>query len=146
MDPLILNTAGPHTPQYARQVAAGVAEAVRVLNHATFPSSRQALNSAADADAVLRELATMGQRLPQLCQQIGGWLEAQQRQGNLAVTYGQHRGDPSGAAAQVAVWLGAAGAAASEMAASLTAAAGITSTISMAGGDRLGAEGESGDG
>jgi hypothetical protein len=58
------------------QVAAAAAEAVRELNHRTL--GRPTLTGPAELDRLVAELAVMTARLPQLLQQLSGWLAAEQ--------------------------------------------------------------------
>ena len=58
------------------QVAATAAEAVRELNHRTL--GRPTLTGPAELDRLVAELAVMTARLPQLLQQLSGWLAAEQ--------------------------------------------------------------------
>jgi len=93
-----LSSDGPHSPDYTREVAAAVAEAVRVLNHATtFGHIGDALAFPADADAVLGSLSTAAQRLPQLLDQLRDWLVGELAAGRLRVGHGPHAGDPAAA-------------------------------------------------
>lgn len=88
--PLVLNTDGPDTPEYIKQVARHFAEAVRVLNHLTLAHRAPGtLRQPADADYVLVEVATAIERLPQLLEQMGAWFDNELAVGGLEVKYGQ---------------------------------------------------------
>lgn len=71
---ITLDPGGRHSPKYTRAVAAAIPEAVRVLNHATIDRPGDALGYPSTVDAVIRDLGTMAQRLPQLFDQLREWL------------------------------------------------------------------------
>jgi len=75
-------TGGPHDDDTITALAEITAEAVRALNHATFP--RAALSEPATVYRLLGELATAAHRLPQLCSQLARWLDAENTAGRLA--------------------------------------------------------------
>ena len=75
-------TGGPHDDATITALAQITAEAVRALNHATFP--RAALSEPATVYRVLGELATAANRLPQLCSQLARWLAEENTAGRLA--------------------------------------------------------------
>jgi hypothetical protein len=64
-------------PPSTVQVAAAAAEAVRQLCHRTL--GRPTLKGPAELDRLVAELAVLTARLPQLLQQLSGWLAAEQR-------------------------------------------------------------------
>lgn len=75
-----LRTAGPHSPDYTMQVANAIAEAVRVLNHATLPvDGAPGLNGPVAAERLLGALHTALTRFPQLVDQVKDFLAAQGR-------------------------------------------------------------------
>jgi hypothetical protein len=129
-----LSTAGPHSPDYTRRVADTIAEAVRVLNHATLNHTGQALAYPADADAVLEALCTAAERLPQLLDQLSGWLTGELAGGRAQVGYGRWAGNPVAAASVIREWLRQATAAAGELRLALRGATAVTTTISAAPG------------
>ncbi len=91
-----LGTGGPYSPEDTRRTAALAAEAIRRLNHATLGvHATEALQEPADADAVLVELDSLTERLPQLLAQLGAWLAAECRAGRLRVAYGAWAHSPS---------------------------------------------------
>jgi hypothetical protein len=92
-----LSPGGPHSPDYTREVASAVAEAIRVLNHATLSYFGEALAFPADADAVIGSLGAAPQRLPQLLDQVRGWLASELTAGRLQVDYGSYADDPAAA-------------------------------------------------
>jgi hypothetical protein len=129
--PLVLTTdPAAFTPEYIKGVAAWAAEAIRTLNHATLDAAGGAFRFPADADAVLCELATLAQGLPQLCGQLATWLHCQQDAERIAVTYGPNAGDPQEAVTQATTWLGEAESAAGGLYEALNAARQITATMS----------------
>ena len=75
-------TGGPHDDATITALAQITAEAIRALNHATFP--RAALSEPATVYRVLGELATAANRLPQLCSQLARWLDEENTAGRLA--------------------------------------------------------------
>ena len=97
-----INTALPPDPQYVIELAEGLAEIARALNHQTLHG---ALESPEDADVVVSALATMAHRLPQLLDQVGRWLEAEEAAGRLEVTDGKFAGKPGAAVDVVRTYL-----------------------------------------
>lgn len=82
-DPIALNTDGPHSPDYTRQVADTLAEAVRVLIYATRGDA-PGLHNIAHAYDLLGALYTATGRLDQLFTQIETFLKARESEmGNL---------------------------------------------------------------
>lgn len=73
-DPIELHTAGPHSPDYTRQVAAALAEAVRVLNYATRDDA-PGLEQPSDVYDLLGNLRAAFEGVPQLLDQVTGWLQ-----------------------------------------------------------------------
>jgi hypothetical protein len=132
---ITLSPGGPHSPAYTRQVANAAAEAIRVLNHATFQASGGALAHPADVDAVIQALATMHARLPQLYGQLTGWLREQATAGRLQTSHGPYRGDPAAAVAEIAISLQNAALGADAAHEALGMAGQITATISAVGGE-----------
>jgi hypothetical protein len=99
---VVLNPGAPPDHLYVLEVAEALAEAVRVLNHQTLHG---ALESPEDADVVVSALATMAHRLPQLLDQVGRWLEAEEAAGRLEVTDGKFAGKPGAAVDVVRTYL-----------------------------------------
>lgn len=130
MTTITLNPDGPHSPEYTRQVAAAVAEGVRVLNYATRDS--EALQCPPDVDSVVQDLATTAQRLPQLLEQLSNWLGIDYAAGGVEVSHGPHAGNPREAVGQVRSLLGLAANTASSLYLWLDEARQITSTLSSA--------------
>jgi hypothetical protein len=79
-------TGDPHDDATIIALAQITAEAIRVLNHATFP--RGDLSEPATAYTALGQLATAAHRLPQLCGQLARCLAEQSTAGRLARTTG----------------------------------------------------------
>jgi hypothetical protein len=94
---------GPPDPGYVLELAEGLAEIVRALNLQT--RHHEALESPEDADVVVSALATMAHRLPQLLDQVGRWLEAEEAAGRLEVTDGKFAGKPGAAVDVVRTYL-----------------------------------------
>jgi hypothetical protein len=90
-----LSIDAPADPGETRKLAGTMAEIARVLNHRT--RHHEALATPSDADRVVRELALMASRLPQLLEQVGTWLASERAAGRITVTGDRHRGDPAGA-------------------------------------------------
>ena len=99
---VVLNPGAPPDHLYVLEVAEALAEAVRVLNHQTLHG---ALESPEDADVVVSALATMAHRLPQLLDQVGRWLEAEEAAGRLEVADGKFAGKPGAAVDVVRTYL-----------------------------------------
>ena len=99
---VVLNPGAAVDHLYVLEVAEALAEAVRVLNHQTLHG---ALESPEDADVVVSALATMAHRLPQLLDQVGRWLEAEEAAGRLEVTDGKFAGKPGAAVDVVRTYL-----------------------------------------
>jgi len=99
---VVLNPDAAVDHLYVLEVAEALAEAVRVLNHQTLHG---ALESPEDADVVVSALATMAHRLPQLLDQVGRWLEAEEAAGRLEVTDGKFAGKPGAAVDVVRTYL-----------------------------------------
>jgi hypothetical protein len=81
---ITLSTLGPHSPDYTREIAWGLAECMRVLNYATGSGADAGIAYPATAYDVLGALYTATGRLPQLLSQLSGWLEQAAEAGRLA--------------------------------------------------------------
>jgi hypothetical protein len=77
-------TGGPYDDATVIALAQITAEAVRALNHATFPRSE--LSEPATGYTTLGQLAAAAHWLPQLCGQLARWLAGQNTAGRLACT------------------------------------------------------------
>lgn len=101
------------------QLADRAAEAIRSLNHATFPgteSTRAGLTCPSDAYDVLASLSLLAAWLPQLLAQLDRYLTAQVETGQVVVDGGEFTGDPAAAIATASHWLERASAAAGQLA------------------------------
>jgi hypothetical protein len=83
-----LNADGPHSGEYSREVAEAMAEAARVLCHATIGSA-PGLDYASDADSVTGFMASTAARLGQLSEQLSGHLGWMHGHGRLGDDDGQ---------------------------------------------------------
>jgi hypothetical protein len=89
-------------------LANDAAEAIRSLNHATFPgteSTPAGLTWPSDAYDVLASLSLLAARLPQLLAQLDRYLTAQVEAGRVVIDGGEFAGDPATAAAAASHWL-----------------------------------------
>ena len=125
-----LNIDGPRDPEYLLEVLQAAAQAIRVANHVS--RDRAAIGEPADAWHAILELVSVAERLPQLCEQIGGWLEAEREAGRIAVPSGTMAGQPDLAVLTVTEALAHAGTVAEELRAVLNAAANVASTLAAA--------------
>lgn len=105
-------TGDPHTPA---QLADDAAEAIRGLNHATFPGT-SALVFPSDAYDVIASMSVLASRLPQLLGQLDRFLSREVDAGRVSVDGGEFAGDPEAAAAATSCWLEQARAAAHRLA------------------------------
>lgn len=126
-DPIELRTGGPHSPEYTRQVAETIAEAVRVLNYAARPGSG-GLESPQDVHDLLGALMTTAGRLPQLLGQLSAWLQNESAAGRLRVD----QGSSIEAVAEAGTWFMRANDAAAALGYALDQAHQITATMSAA--------------
>jgi hypothetical protein len=90
--------------QSVAELADSAAEAIRSLNHATFPGT-DGLQFPSDAYDVIASLGLLAARLPQLLGQLDHWLTRQVETGRVAVDGGDYAGDPQAAAAVASHWL-----------------------------------------
>ncbi len=86
------------------ELANDAAEAIRSLNHATFPGSDQ-LTYPADAYDILASLSLLAARLPQLLGQLDRFVSREVDAGRVVVDGGEYVGDPQAAAAVTSHWL-----------------------------------------
>jgi len=89
MTEITLRTDPPYSPEYTREVGRALAEAVRVLNHATHPANVGGLGRPSDTYNLLGSLYTATQRLPQLFEQIAEYLRLQTESGRIGDTMGR---------------------------------------------------------
>lgn len=129
-----LNIDGPHGSEYSRQVAQAASEAVRVLNHATFPDRAPGLEWPSDVYDVLGNLSSAAAGMPQLSRQLAAWVANETAAGYVRenASYGPHGGDAQTASRSLAGHLTEAAALAARLAEVLSAArrdtAGLEST------------------
>lgn len=116
------------------ELASEAAEAVRSLNHATFPGA-DGLVWPSDAYDVIASLGLLAARLPQLLAQLDSWLTRQVEQSRVVVDGGEYAGDPAAAAAVTSHWLEAATTAASQLHHALDRAQQATAFLAAAGDD-----------
>ncbi len=126
---ITLNTDGPREPGYVLEVAEGLAESVRVLNHLT--RDHAALEYPSEADRLIRELSSAAARLPQLLEQVARWLADEDAAGRIEVPSGEWAGLPGTAVTALQVRLDAARAAAMALSADLDHAAHVTAALAL---------------
>lgn len=100
------------------QLADRAAEAIRSLNHATFPSTSGLAGGLvwpSDAYDVLACLGLLAARLPQVLTQLEGYLTGEVEAGRVVIDGGEFAGDPAAAAATTSHWLEHAGALAGQL-------------------------------
>jgi hypothetical protein len=85
-------------------LANDAAEAIRSLNHATFPGSGQ-LTWPGEAYDVMASLSLLAARLPQLLGQLDRFLTGEVDAGRVVVAGGDYADDPQAAAAVASHWL-----------------------------------------
>ncbi len=122
-----LNVDGPRDPDYLLEVLEAAAEAIRVANHLTL--SHEALHYPSEADTAIRYLATLASRLPQLLDQVSGWLEAEQAAGRIGIADGSLFNGAAHAAGVAAMRLEQAQAHARMLQQALDAAAEVTTDM-----------------
>lgn len=93
-----LNPNAPHSTKRTLAVADAAAEAIRTLNYATM-HGRMGLEYPGDVYELLGTLAQIGERLPQLCDQLRTWLMGELNAGRL----GEPKSGPNGGSATLAV-------------------------------------------
>jgi hypothetical protein len=124
---ITLNTDGPREPGYVLELAEGLAETVRTLNHLT--RDHEALQYPSEAGRLLREVTSAVYRLDQLLAQAGGWLDAERGEGLITVTGGPYEGKPGTAVVAVKISLDEARECLAQAVTALEAAASVTSTL-----------------
>jgi hypothetical protein len=123
-----LSTDTAPSPERTIQLAETIAESVRVLNHQT--RHHEALRYPPEADRLIRELSSAASRLPQLLEQIAGWLEAEQAAGRIEIADGSSYTTPALAADVARLQLEQAQAQARMLQHALDAAAAVTCDMS----------------
>jgi hypothetical protein len=138
---ITLDTDAPRDAQYLLEVGEAYAECVRVMNHLTL--SDEALEFPANADRLVRYLATAASRPPQLLQQVTGWLAAEHAAGRIRIVEGDYEGQPALAVTAAQVYLEDASGAAGMLQQALDTASRVTCDMAAAGtGDEEGETGE----
>ena len=90
---------GNMTRENLRRAVSMAAEAIRYANHLTLGTGTTALEYPSDVDAVLVDLETLAQRLPQLLDQLGAWMAAECAAGRVRVAIsGAHSPSTEGVA------------------------------------------------
>jgi hypothetical protein len=79
---------GPHADEHTTGAAELAAEAIRFLNYATGPHASGGLTYPATVYSVTASLAVAAARLPQLCDQLTRWLDAENAAGRLGDDHG----------------------------------------------------------
>jgi hypothetical protein len=93
-------TPRPVTPPQARVLADQASDAIRALNHATFPAAGfPCLQYPSDAYVLLGSIAELAARLPQLFMQVSAFLQRQLQQDFVAIDDGKYYADAFGAIA-----------------------------------------------
>jgi hypothetical protein len=121
---------GPRDPEYVLELAEAFAEAVRALNHLTM--SHDAFEYPSQLDTAIRSLSSAASRLPQLLEQVSGWLADEQAIGRLEIVSGEHAGDTPVAVITARGWLAEAGHLAGRLQVALDIAAEATSSMAAA--------------
>lgn len=80
---------GPHSDEATAEAARVASEAVRLLNYATGPHASAGLTEPATAFQVMADLAQTAYRLPQLCGQLGDYLDREFAAARLADDHGR---------------------------------------------------------
>jgi hypothetical protein len=83
-----LNPDGPHSGEHSREVAEVMAQAVRVLCHATIGSA-PGLDYASDVDAIVGSLHSAATGMEQLLRQAGAFLARLEADGRLGDDAGE---------------------------------------------------------
>ena len=125
-----INADGPRDPLYVLELAEGLAEIVRALNHLT--RDPVALAHPSEVDTLVRYLAEAAGRVPQLLEQVQRRLTGMQTAGEVRAVAGEYEGRPVVAVAAAGVRLGAAITAAGELREALDDVAALTRDL---GGD-----------
>ena len=124
---IAINPDGPADPLYVLELAEAFAERPRALAHLTRHHS--ALGEPADADQLLRYLETAVSRLPQLLEQVSGWLAAEEAAGRIRMADGSGFPGPVVGVGAARGWLERAQADANRLQRALDAAAQVTAQM-----------------
>ena len=123
-----ITTSAPADPAIVTEYGDALPLLVAALNHVT--RHHEALNEPYDVDRLIRNLATAAARLPQLLEQVAGWLEAEQAAGRIEMASGSRFPSSGLAANQAGIRLEQAQAHARMLQQALDAAASVTCDMS----------------
>jgi hypothetical protein len=90
---ITITTAAPADPATITEYGDALPELVRALNHVT--RHHGALDHPSDADRLIRNISRAVSMLPQLLEQVAGWLEAEQAAGRIEMAYGSPYPSPA---------------------------------------------------
>ena len=80
-----ITTSAPADPATVTEYGDALPELVRALNHVTL--HHEAMEYPSDADRLLRNISLAVSRLPQLLEQVSGWLQAEQAAGRIEMAH-----------------------------------------------------------
>jgi len=83
---LTITTNAPADPETVTEYGDALAELVRALNHVT--RHHEAMGYPSDADRLIRNVETAVARLPQMLQQVAGWLAEEHADGRIRMAAG----------------------------------------------------------
>jgi hypothetical protein len=86
MTTISITTDAPADPAIVLEYGDALPELVRALNHVT--RHHEAMEFPSDADRLIRNIAVAAGRLPQLLEQVAGWLAAEQAAGRVGIASG----------------------------------------------------------
>jgi hypothetical protein len=86
MTTVTITTDAPADPATVTEYGDALPELVRALNHIT--RHHEALEFPADADRLIRNVSRAASLLPQLLEQITGWLVAEEAAGRIVMAHG----------------------------------------------------------
>lgn len=127
MTTITILTTAPADPATVTEYGDALPELVRALAHVTL--HHEALDEPADADRLIRNIALAAGRLPQLLDQVSGWLEAEQAAGRIGIADGSLFNGAAHAAGVAAMRLVQAQAHARMLQQALDAAAAVTTDM-----------------
>ena len=142
MPDITITTAAPADPATVTEYGDALPELVRALNHVVAHHS--ALDYPSDADRLIRNVSLAVSRLPQLLEQVSGWLEAEQAAGRIRMASGSPFASASLAAEVARMKLEQAQAYARVLQQALDAATSVTSDMAGVEDDGIEEDGEHG--
>ena len=128
MTTISIVTDAPADPATVTEYGDALPELVRALNHIT--RHHEAMDYPPDADRLIRNVSRAASMLPQLLEQVSGWLEAEQAAGRIEMAFGSLFPDPAHAADAARMDLEQAQAHARMLQQALDAAAAVTCDMS----------------